>query len=250
MEVSIDTEEKRVKCQLARARKLATEASLTTSQWRKTLVDFNNFCAYCQVRPFDVLEHFVPVSIAGTTVTNCIPACFKCNYKKSDRTGDSLVEAFGKAIIDRIKEYLLSRSSEQGVDEETVVTLSQTQRKPRWSTRKKQSSDLKLDNHQLTINEELNPHTRKQRDPEWYYGCSRIPYKEIYDIQDLFYHLSIFMKELSEISGINRATLTRIREGETVRSSTANKLINTFAKIYDRIILPEMVKGINTKPLD
>jgi len=68
-------------------------------------------CAYCLVRPFKVLEHFLPVAVAGTTVKNCIPACYKCNQNKRDYAGDQLVELFGADTIARIQNYLESREA-------------------------------------------------------------------------------------------------------------------------------------------
>src|ERR1700694_5849506 len=49
----------RVDAQLRRARTLHAEATLTLVDWLTTLDDFNWLCAYCQVKPFQVMSHFV-----------------------------------------------------------------------------------------------------------------------------------------------------------------------------------------------
>lgn len=60
-------------------------ATLTIAQWLQTLDDFHWRCAYCQARPYEAMEHFVPISVGGgTTVTNCVPSCASCNSSKSD----------------------------------------------------------------------------------------------------------------------------------------------------------------------
>ena len=59
---------------------------LTMEQWLETLEYFNYKCAYCG-GPFEVLEHYL--AEAGTTVSNCVPACFSCNVMK-DKHGHDL----------------------------------------------------------------------------------------------------------------------------------------------------------------
>ena len=86
---------------------------LSLEQWLQTLADFNWMCAYCKACKFQVLEHFLPVNIAGTTAKNCIPACYNCNSIKRDRTGYALYPLFGKEVIEYIAEYLEKRSLEE-----------------------------------------------------------------------------------------------------------------------------------------
>ena len=52
---------------------------LTMEQWLETLEYFDYSCAYCG-GPFEVIEHYLRG--AGTTVSNCVPACFSCNVMK------------------------------------------------------------------------------------------------------------------------------------------------------------------------
>lgn len=105
------TEHLRVQGQRTRARLVNQPATLSLEQWEQTLSDFNGMCAYCSERLFDVLEHFLPVAVAGTTVKNCVPACYECNHKKRDYVGDQLIELFGSDIIVRIQTYLDEREA-------------------------------------------------------------------------------------------------------------------------------------------
>jgi 5-methylcytosine-specific restriction endonuclease McrA len=59
---------------------------LTMEQWLETLEYFNYKCAYCG-GPFEILEHYL--AKAGTTVSNCVPACRRCNVMK-DKHGHDL----------------------------------------------------------------------------------------------------------------------------------------------------------------
>jgi 5-methylcytosine-specific restriction endonuclease McrA len=73
----------RLNDQLKRAEKAGLPATLSLRQWVATIEHFKGLCAYCQNKPFEVLEHFVPVEMGGgTTASNCVPACNKCNAIK------------------------------------------------------------------------------------------------------------------------------------------------------------------------
>ena len=69
----------RVEAQLARARSLGSEATLTLIEWLITLEDFHWQCAYCQSGPFQVMSHVVPLPAGGTITENCVPACYRCS---------------------------------------------------------------------------------------------------------------------------------------------------------------------------
>jgi hypothetical protein len=58
----------------------------TMEQWRETLEYFDYKCAYCG-GAYEVLEHYLQE--AGTTASNCVPACFSCNVMK-DKYGHDL----------------------------------------------------------------------------------------------------------------------------------------------------------------
>ncbi len=105
------SEHLRVQGQRSRARSLGALATLTLAQWEETLSDFDGLCAYCLVRTFDVLEHFLPIAIGGTTINNCVPACYECNHKKRDYVGSELIPLFGEDTINRVQAYLENRST-------------------------------------------------------------------------------------------------------------------------------------------
>ncbi len=71
--------------------------------------------------------------------------------------------------------------------------------------------------------------------------------KETYSIQDLFDNLDISIRELDKMSGINEVTLARIRDGKPTYRSTANKLLKTFATIYNRPFYLNKITGINVR---
>ena len=109
----------RVKAERGRANKVGTPATLTLAEWEQTIKDFNGLCAYCLERPYALLEHFMPVEVAGTHVKNCIPACVLCNMKKRNYIGDALLSVFGNDTIKRIRSYLDTRIEQPG--EKTIV---------------------------------------------------------------------------------------------------------------------------------
>jgi hypothetical protein len=57
-------------------------------QWLETLEYFDYKCAYCGGN-YEVIEHYLPNHKAGTTVSNCVPACSSCNVMK-DKYGHDL----------------------------------------------------------------------------------------------------------------------------------------------------------------
>lgn len=80
----IHAEYKRVQHHLLRARQAGVPDTLTVDEWIRTLRYFGGWCAYCLVRPYDVLEHFIPLAPhgGGTTSDNCVPGCYACNARK------------------------------------------------------------------------------------------------------------------------------------------------------------------------
>lgn len=75
-----------------RAKNFGQPATLTLDQWLAVLNHFDRKCAYCQAKPYEVLEHFIPLSVnslGSTAVENCVPSCRGCNVKKG-RSGLSL----------------------------------------------------------------------------------------------------------------------------------------------------------------
>ncbi len=96
-----------VSLHLARARAAGTPATLTLAQWAATVSYFHRKCAYCMVRPFQELEHFIPIILGGgTTADNCVPVCEFCNGKKGNKHPDALTSPFLKENIEHIRRYL------------------------------------------------------------------------------------------------------------------------------------------------
>jgi hypothetical protein len=108
------TMEQILRGQNQRAKQAGARHDLTMEQWLETLEYFNYKCAYCGGE-YQVIEHFLPIHKAGTTVTNCLPACLHCNTMK-DRKGHDLsfyqnenvirfIESKGVKILFHIHEY-------------------------------------------------------------------------------------------------------------------------------------------------
>lgn len=58
---------------------------LTDTQWKQILQHFENRCAYCGQKSKLVKDHFVPLALlGGYTMSNIVPACSRCNCRKSD----------------------------------------------------------------------------------------------------------------------------------------------------------------------
>jgi len=108
----IDTKrEKRiVSNQGHRAKRIGQAASLTFEEWAATIIYFNMRCAFCQEKPYEVLEHFIPIIHGGTTsVFNCVPACELCNAIKNDRLPLEILEQMNEQRIQEIQRYLEQR---------------------------------------------------------------------------------------------------------------------------------------------
>ncbi len=72
----------RLEAQFLRARRLHVEVTLTIIEWFEVLEYFHWKCAYCQIKPFQVMSHIVPLPQKGVTRQNCIPACCHCRGSK------------------------------------------------------------------------------------------------------------------------------------------------------------------------
>jgi hypothetical protein len=79
--------ERRLRGQNQRAKQAGAKHDLTMEQWLETLQYFDFKCAYCGGE-YEVIEHYLPVFKAGTTVSNCVPACLRCNIMKDRKTHD------------------------------------------------------------------------------------------------------------------------------------------------------------------
>ncbi|NSW54243.1 MAG: HNH endonuclease [Anaerolineae bacterium] len=104
-------ERQRVQAQNARAAAAGLPADLTLEAWLQTVADFNGLCAYCQARPFEHLEHFIPIDAGGgTTIGNVVPACGRCNWSKGSDDPDQPQPAlFASDPRERVRTYLAAR---------------------------------------------------------------------------------------------------------------------------------------------
>jgi len=68
-----------------RARKAtAPQNDLTTAQWKAIQAHYKHRCIYCGIKPRKLtMDHLTPISKGGShTVSNIVPACKECNFKK------------------------------------------------------------------------------------------------------------------------------------------------------------------------
>ena len=66
----------------------AWEATGTISprDWKRVVNRHHGLCAYCKDRPYEHMDHVVPLSRGGTnTIGNVLPACADCNLSKHNR---------------------------------------------------------------------------------------------------------------------------------------------------------------------
>ncbi len=108
------TTEERLRGQNQRAKQAGARHDLTMEQWLETLEYFNHRCAYCGGK-YEVIEHYLPVHKAGTTVSNCIPACSRCNASKDAKNHNlsfyqnehvlAFIESKGVKIAFHVHEY-------------------------------------------------------------------------------------------------------------------------------------------------
>lgn len=107
------TEKETVTQQNRRAVREGVVADLTIEQWIATLESWGFKCAYCGGE-YQVMEHIIPVSQGGgTTVDNCVPACFSCNIRKLNMTPDELGD-FQKDVVSTMWKHLFWVTPAQG----------------------------------------------------------------------------------------------------------------------------------------
>lgn len=77
----------RAKEALRRARKRQAATEHFTPEDVKRIWGENPVCVYCQERPAEHLDHFVPLALGGEhSLTNATwPACAPCNFRKQDK---------------------------------------------------------------------------------------------------------------------------------------------------------------------
>lgn len=97
---------KQLRRERQRAWRKHAKCNLTLRAWSITVEHYMGLCAYCGKRPYQVIEHVLPIALGGgTTVENCVPACEECNTRKGARHPDTLTGA----RMDGIRRYLAGR---------------------------------------------------------------------------------------------------------------------------------------------
>lgn len=76
-----------------RAIKAGNIGNLTDEEWDRIVAAFGGLCAYCGEEPRPIhLEHVVPIKKGGgTTLTNVVPACRRCNTSKNSSTPEEWI---------------------------------------------------------------------------------------------------------------------------------------------------------------
>jgi 5-methylcytosine-specific restriction endonuclease McrA len=98
-------------------------ATITVDEWCAALRYFQQSCAYCG-GAYVLVEHVTPAGLPGgdTSSENCVPACLRCNVRKSSRRLEQLVgdRRFDQVRLERIRMWLaddgLRRSHEPKVE--------------------------------------------------------------------------------------------------------------------------------------
>lgn len=113
------TMEQKIRGQNQRAKQAGARHDLTLEQWLETLENFDRKCVYCG-REYEVIEHYLPVHKAGTTVSNCVPACLRCNAMKDAQNHNlslyqnervvAFIESKGVKILFHIHEYKATKN--------------------------------------------------------------------------------------------------------------------------------------------
>ena len=104
-----------IRSALTRARAAGLPATLTKDEWVETRAFFDDACAYCGGEWY-VVEHITLVERGGgTTVGNCVPACYSCNLNKLSFSIDELLKgkrrthAFEKDRLEKIRRFVAAK---------------------------------------------------------------------------------------------------------------------------------------------
>lgn len=86
--------------------------SLSLDEWGAIVQFCQKRCAYCG-GPYEVIDHFLPLSQGGTTWRgNVVPACFVCANARRDRPHDQVIET---SVMEHLAAELKRRAqSDQG----------------------------------------------------------------------------------------------------------------------------------------
>jgi 5-methylcytosine-specific restriction endonuclease McrA len=105
------SEERKIAIHCTTSKRYGLPGDLTLELWMQVVKRFEWRCAYCLKGHYEVLEHFIPTALGGgTTLNNCIPACYSCNARKQRKHPD-VVTRIPKEAIERVRVYLSSQNS-------------------------------------------------------------------------------------------------------------------------------------------
>ncbi len=103
---TLNKENRKFHFNLERARVKGLPATLTFPEWIMTLEHFQWKCAICQINPYQVEDHFVPlIHSGGTTRGNIIPLCRACDKHKGWKLPGEIT-GLSQDAIQRVYTYL------------------------------------------------------------------------------------------------------------------------------------------------
>jgi hypothetical protein len=72
----------------------------------------------------------------------------------------------------------------------------------------------------------------------------------MHDIKELIENMPATLTELGRMSGVSERSVMRIRDGQKVNRSTANKILLGLSRLYGETFTLNNVKGINMASRD
>ena len=67
----------------------------------------------------------------------------------------------------------------------------------------------------------------------------------MHELKELLENMPATLTELARRSGVSERSIMRMRDGERVNRSTANKVLNGLSQLYDQAFTLKNVTGIN-----
>ncbi len=96
---------------IRRARLRGNGGRISVEEWAQLLESSGGACLYCGAVEKLTVDHFVPVVLGGATiVSNRVPACATCNYRKGKNEPETwVIRHFGKGKLAEIVGFLYAR---------------------------------------------------------------------------------------------------------------------------------------------
>jgi hypothetical protein len=103
---TLNKENRKFHFNLQRARDKGLPATLTFPEWIMTLEYFQWKCSICQLNPYQIEDHFIPIVCGGgTTKGNIVPLCKACDKHKR-WTHPSEITDLPQEALRRVAAYL------------------------------------------------------------------------------------------------------------------------------------------------